>query len=478
MIRTDRPRTLGELKSSGYRMESVKDEMRRNLIARLEAGEPMFPDILGYEETVVPQVQNAILSRHDMLFLGLRGQAKTRMLRQLIHLLDEAMPIVAGSEINDHPYAPISKPARDLVDQMGDETPIEWVGRDRRYHEKLATPDVTIADLVGEVDMIKHAEGRYLSSELTMHFGLIPRTNRGIFCMNELPDLAPKIQVGLFNVLEERDVQIRGYPIRLDLDLCMVFSANPEDYTNRGRIVTPLKDRIGSVVRTHYPLTREIGIAISEQNAWLNRGHDGTTLAIPQYIKEVVEEVSRLARTSPHVNQQSGVSVRMSIANLENVVSNAERRAILHHEKWIVPRVSDLASASASSRGKLELTMAEDDGHEDKLIHRIIDEATKNIFGLHLDVRELRPIVEYFESGHNVEVGDGLSTREMLERIGKVPKLRDLAQALSLKALPDVSNREGRDAAIASAAEFLLEGLHVHNKLNKAARAGGATYRR
>ncbi len=478
MIRTDRPRTLGELKSSGYRMESVKDEMRRNLIARLEAGEPMFPDILGYEETVVPQVQNAILSRHDMLFLGLRGQAKTRMLRQLVHLLDEAMPIVAGSEINDHPYAPISKPARDLVDQMGDETPIEWVGRDRRYHEKLATPDVTIADLVGEVDMIKHAEGRYLSSELTMHFGLIPRTNRGIFCINELPDLAPKIQVGLFNVLEERDVQIRGYPIRLDLDLCMVFSANPEDYTNRGRIVTPLKDRIGSVVRTHYPLTREIGIAISEQNAWLDRGHDGTTLAIPQYIKEVVEEVSRLARTSPHVNQQSGVSVRMSIANLENVVSNAERRAILHHEKWIVPRVSDLASASSSSRGKLELTMAEDDGHEDKLIHRMIDEATKNIFGLHLDVRELRPIVEYFESGNNVEVGDGLSTREMLERIGKVPKLRDLAMTLSQKALPDVSNREGRDAAIASAAEFLLEGLHVHNKLNKAARAGGATYRR
>ncbi len=478
MIRTDRPRTLGELKSSGYRRESVKDEMRRNLIARLEAGEPMFPDILGYEETVVPQVQNAILSRHDMLFLGLRGQAKTRMLRQLVHLLDEAMPIVAGSEINDHPYAPISKPARDLVDQMGDETPIEWVGRDRRYHEKLATPDVTIADLVGEVDMIKHAEGRYLSSELTMHFGLIPRTNRGIFCINELPDLAPKIQVGLFNVLEERDVQIRGYPIRLDLDLCMVFSANPEDYTNRGRIVTPLKDRIGSVVRTHYPLTREIGIAISEQNAWLDRGHDGTTLAIPQYIKEVVEEVSRLARTSPHVNQQSGVSVRMSIANLENVVSNAERRAILHHEKWIVPRVSDLASASASSRGKLELTMAEDDGHEDKLIHRMIDEATKNIFGLHLDVRELRPIVEYFESGNNVEVGDGLSTREMLERIGKVPKLRDLALTLSQKALPDVSNREGRDAAIASAAEFLLEGLHVHNKLNKAARAGGATYRR
>jgi magnesium chelatase subunit I len=475
---TDRPRTLGELKSSGYRKVSVKDEMRRNLIARLEAGEPLFPDILGYEETVVPQVQNAILSKHDMLFLGLRGQAKTRMLRQLVYLLDEAMPIVAGSEINDHPYAPVSKPARDLVAERSDDTPIEWVGRDRRYHEKLATPDVTIADLVGEVDMIKHAEGRYLSSELTMHFGLIPRTNRGIFCINELPDLAPKIQVGLFNVLEERDIQIRGYPVRLDLDLCMVFSANPEDYTNRGRIVTPLKDRIGSVVRTHYPLTREIGIAISDQNAWLERSHDGTTLAVPQYVKEIVEEVSRLARSSPHVNQQSGVSVRMSIANLENVVSNAERRAIIHREKYVVPRVSDLASAAASSRGKLELAMTEDDGHEDKLIHRIIDEATKNIFGLHVDVRELRPIVDSFESGHNVEVGDSLSARETLERIGKVPGLRKRAEELAAKAAPEPFGRFAVDAAVASAAEFILEGLHVHNKLNKAAKAGGATYRR
>ncbi len=255
-MRTERPRTLGELKASGYRIESVKEEMRRNLIAKLEAGEPLFPDILGYEETVVPQVQNAILSQHDMLFLGLRGQAKTRMLRQLVQLLDEELPIVAGSEIHDHPYAPVSKYARDRIAEQGDQTPIEWIGRHERYHEKLATPDVTIADLIGEVDMIKHAEGRYLSSELTMHFGLIPRTNRGIFCINELPDLAPKIQVGLFNVLEERDVQIRGYPIRLDLDLCLVFSANPEDYTNRGRIVTPLKDRIGSVIRTHYPITR------------------------------------------------------------------------------------------------------------------------------------------------------------------------------------------------------------------------------
>ncbi len=338
---------------------------------------------------------------------------------------------------------------------------------------------MTIADLIGEVDMIKHAEGRYLSSELTMHFGLIPRTNRGIFCINELPDLAPKIQVGLFNVLEERDVQIRGYPVRLDLDLCMVFSANPEDYTNRGRIVTPLKDRIGSVIRTHYPLTREIGIAISDQNAWLERGGDGAaTLAIPLYIKEVVEEIARLARSSPHVNQQSGVSVRMSIANLENVVSNAERRAIINRERWIVPRVSDLASAAASSRGKLELTMSEDEGHEDKLIHRIIDEAVKNIFTLHLDVRELRPIVEYFESGQSVEVGDSLPTKVVLERIGKVPGLGSEPTSWPPSVCPSLTDREAREAAAASAAEFILEGLHVHNKLNKSAKAGGTSYRR
>jgi len=460
-------------------MQSVKDEMRRNLIARLPAGEPLFADILGYDETVLPQIQNAILSKHDVLLLGLRGQAKTRILRQLVQLLDDAVPIVAGSEVHDHPYAPISKYARDVVAAQGDATPIDWIGRGERYHEKLATPDVTIADLIGEVDMIKHAEGRYLSSELTMHFGLIPRTNRGIFCINELPDLAPKIQVGLFNVLEERDVQIRGYPVRLDLDLCMVFSANPEDYTNRGRIVTPLKDRLGSVIRTHYPLSREIGIAISDQNAWLERADNGTAaLAIPLYIKQIVEEVARLARSSPHVNQQSGVSVRMSIANLENIVSNAERRAIKNHERWIVPRVSDLGFAAASSRGKLELTMAEDEGHEDKLIHRIIDEAVKNIFTLHVDSRELRSIVDYFESGQSVEVGDTIPTRVVLERIGKVPGLRKRADELAALADASLSDREAREAAAASAAEFILDGLHVHNKINKSAKAGSTSYRR
>lgn len=473
---TERPRTLGELRSSGYRVESVKDEMRRNLVGRIRSGQPLFPDILGYEETVVPQIQNAILSKHDMLFLGLRGQAKTRMLRQLVHLLDDAIPVVAGSEVNDNPFAPISHEAREVVRSKGDAAPIEWVGRDARYKEKLATPDVTIADLIGEIDMIKHAEGRYLSSELTMHFGLIPRANRGIFCINELPDLSPKIQVGLFNVLEERDVQIRGFPIRLNLDLCMVFSANPEDYTNRGRIVTPLKDRIGSVVRTHYPLTRELGIAISDQNAWLER--TGGHLGVPGYIKEIVEETSRLARASSHVNQASGVSVRMSIANLENVVSNAERRALLNNERWVVPRVTDLNHVLPSSRGKLELTMSEDDGQEDKLIGRIVAEAVKNVFDAHLDVKEFRAAVDYFESGKGVEVGDTLPSREVLARIEKVPGLRKKAEELARAALPDLSADDARESAVASAVEFILEGLHVHNKLNKNVKSGISAYRR
>jgi magnesium chelatase subunit I len=473
----ERPRTLGELKASGYKSEPVKDEMRRNLIAKIRAKEPLFPDILGYEDTVVPQVQNAILSKHDMLFLGLRGQAKTRMLRQLVHLLDDALPVVAGSETNDDPFDPVSKESRDKIGSQGDATPIEWIGRDARYHEKLATPDVTIADLLGEIDMIKHAEGRYMSNELTMHFGLIPRTNRGIFCINELPDLSPKIQVGLFNVLEERDVQIRGFPVRLNLDLCMVFSANPEDYTNRGRIVTPLKDRIGSVVRTHYPLSRELGMAINDQNAWLDRDAGGK-LAIPTYIKAIVEEMARLARSSPHVNQASGVSVRMSIANLENVVSNAERRSLIHGERWVVPRVGDLAHLLPSARGKIELTMTEDDGHEDKLIGRIVDEAVKVVFTQHLDVREFREAVAYFESGKNLELGDALSARELLSRVEKIPGLRKRAEEFAKESLPQLTEPDAREAAAASAVEFIMDGLYVHNKLNKAVKNGATAYRR
>ncbi|MEM1061495.1 MAG: AAA family ATPase, partial [Planctomycetota bacterium] len=324
---SDRPQTLGDHKASGYQPLSVKSELRRNLIAKLRAGDDVFPGILGYDDTVLPELFNAILSKHDVLLLGLRGQGKTRMLRMLTGLLDEAIPVVAGSEIRDDPLDPISKYARDLVAEKGDDTPVAWVGRDERYLEKLATPDVTIADLVGEVDLVKHARGTELANEDVMHFGLIPRSHRGIFAINELPDLAPKIQVGLFNVLEERDVQIRGFTVRLPLDLCVVFSANPEDYTNRGRIVTPLKDRIGSVVRTHYPGDRSLAVRITDENAWTSRD-SGVDVFVPAFVKHIVEEVSRLARTSPHVNQASGVSVRMSVANFENVVSNAERRGL------------------------------------------------------------------------------------------------------------------------------------------------------
>jgi magnesium chelatase subunit I len=470
-----RPGTLGELKSSGYQVVSVKEEMRRNLIRMLKAGEPLFPGIIGYDDSVIPQVQNAILSKHDMLFLGLRGQAKTRMLRQLVNLLDDAIPIVAGSDLNDNPFAPLSRQARERVAKEGDATPIEWIGRERRYHEKLATPDVTIADLIGEIDMIKHAEGRYLSDELTMHFGLIPRTNRGIFCINELPDLGPKIQVGLFNVLEERDIQIRGYPIRLELDLCMVFSANPEDYTNRGRIVTPLKDRIGSVIRTHYPLRREDGIAITDANAWLER-HD-VPVFVPRFMKEILEETASLARSSPAINQQSGVSVRMSIASAENLVSNAERRGVLCGESPAVPRISDLAAIAASARGKIELLMSEDDQGEDRVIHRLIGEAVKNLFEQHFEPKQLRAIVEWFETGNAFPVSDQAPSSEYVERLSEIPALRKEVQQF-LKSNGEAPPPGAQDALAASVAEFILEGLHVNNRLNKNQKGGATAYRK
>lgn len=479
-------RTLGELKSSGYQSVPVKDEMRTNLIRKLKTGETIFDGILGYDETVVPQVQNAVLSKHDMLFLGLRGQAKTRMLRQLVHLLDDAIPIVAGSEVNDDPLRPLSRYAKDLIAKHGDETPIDWITPEQRYHEKLATPDVTIADLIGEIDMIKHAEGRYLSSELTMHFGLIPRSNRGIFCMNELPDLSAKIQVGMFNVLEERDVQIRGYPVRLDLDLCMVFSANPEDYTNRGRIVTPLKDRIGSVIRTHYPLTREIGIAITDANAWIDRNSSpltpgeglGVRVCVPSFMKEILEETVRLARSSQAINQQSGVSVRMAIANMENMISNAERRGLTLGENPTVPRISDLAYLAASTRGKVELTLTEDDGAEEKVLAKLLGEAIKNLFDAHFEVKQFRGLVEWFEAGKTLLTGDKLPASAYVQKLNELPALKNAV--LKFAERPDLA--ETRQVAegplLASVMEFILEGLHVQNRLNKSARAGETTYRR
>ena len=471
----DRPRTLRELKESGYRSETVKMEMRRNLLASLRNGKDIFPGILGYEETVIPQIQNAILSRHDMLFLGLRGQGKTRMLRMLVNLFDDAIPIVAGSEVNDDPLAPLSKFARDLISEKGDDCPVDWIGRDQRYHEKLATPDVTIADLIGEIDLIKHAEGRHLASEDVMHFGLIPRSNRGVFCMNELPDLSPKIQVGLFNVLEERDVQIRGFPIRLGLDLCMVFSANPEDYTNRGRIVTPLKDRIGSVIRTHYPLTRDIGIQISDENAWMDRDSD-LTISVPRFMKEIVEETSRLARKSPHVNQSSGVSVRMSIANLETVISNAERRTVSLDEQHGVARISDLANLAASARGKLELNLSEETGQEDRLIDRIVEEAVKNIFDQHATPKQFRNLFEHFESGKTLQLGYQLSTAEYLARVDDVRGFRQQVEKMAADLEPNSANGPHLAQLHASVAEFVLDGLHSHNRINKKQKTGARTY--
>lgn len=472
---TDRPRTLRELRESGFRSVGVKQELRRNLLEKLRRKEPIFPGIHGYDDTVLPQVENAILSQHDLLFLGLRGQAKTRMLRMLTSLLDDALPIVAGSEIHDDPFQPLSKFARDLVAREGDNTPIAWIGREDRYHEKLATPDVTIADLIGEIDLIKHAEGRELSNEDVLHFGLIPRSHRGIFCLNELPDLSPKIQVGLFNVLEERDVQIRGFPIRLNLDVCMVFSANPEDYTNRGRIVTPLKDRIGSVIRTHYPPTRELGMRITTENAWTDRT-GGPPAIVPRFVEEIVEEMARLARSSPHVNQASGVSTRMSIANYENLISNAERRSALHDESPVVCRVSDLVQLTASSRGKMELNLSEEPGQEDKLVVRLLEEAVKAVFDQHFDPKQFRLVVEHFESGKPVELGDHLSTKDAWTRIDEIRGFSKLVEQTSSKLQPDLIKGPAHAGFLVSVAELILEGLHCHNRLNKKVTAGQSRY--
>jgi magnesium chelatase subunit I len=462
-----RQATVGQLKETGYQPCSVKDELRRNVIRKLKTGEELFPGIIGYRDSVIPQIINGILSKHDLLFLGLRGQAKTRILRLLPELLDEWMPVLAGIEINDDPIKPTTKSGKRLITEHGEDAPIEWVHRADRYHEKLATPDVTIADLIGEIDLVKHAEGRYLSDESTMHFGLIPRSNRGIFAINELPDLAPRIQVGLFNVLEERDVQIRGYPIRLDLDVCLVFSANPEDYTNRGRIVTPLKDRIGSVIRTHYPESIDEGIAISEENAWLDRGNgesgSGVKVEVPRFMAEIVEETVRLARSSPHVSQASGVSVRTSIANMETVVSNAERRGIRTSEKRVVPRICDLNYLVASCRGKIEMTLAEEEGAEDKLIRSLVGEAVKAVFARYDDPEAHEGITEQFKGNLTFPAGDDLSGDEFFANMKAIKGLPQAATVLSREMKLDSAD----PATLAAVGEFLLEGLYVNNRLSK-----------
>jgi magnesium chelatase subunit I len=479
MSQHPKPATIGQLKETGYEPCSVKDELRKNIVRKLKAGEDLFPGIVGYRDSVIPQIINGILSKHDLLFLGLRGQAKTRILRMLPSLLDEWIPVLAGTEINDDPIEPKTKTGRRIVAEQKDDAPIEWVHRDDRYHEKLATPDVTIADLIGEIDLVKHAEGRYLSDESTMHYGLIPRSNRGIFAINELPDLAPRIQVGLFNVLEERDVQIRGYPIRLEMDVCLVFSANPEDYTNRGRIVTPLKDRIGSVIRTHYPETVAEGIQIAQENAWLNRnGHNpsdsGIKVDVPAFINEIVEEVVRLARSSPHVSQASGVSVRTSIANIETVVSNAERRGLITSEQRVVPRICDLNYLIASCRGKIEMTLADEEGAEDKLIKALTGEAVKSVFSRYADPDGYDVITEQFKGNLTFPAGDDLSAEEFIANMKAIKSLPQSAAKLAKE-----MELNGDDpATLASVGEFLLEGLYVNNRLSKFNSRGKSFFKR
>ncbi len=465
-------RTVGELRRADWRSRSVKAEMRENLLNRLRGGTPVFSGLVGYDDSVVPELVNAILAQQDILLLGLRGQAKTRILRSLPQLLDEWTPVVSGVELWDDPLQPALRATRRAIEIHGDDTPIRWIHRDERYHEKLATPDVTIADLLGEVDLIKHAEGRYLADESTMHFGLVPRSNRGIFAINELPDLAPRIQVGLFNVLEERDVQIRGYPVRLNLDVLLVFSANPEDYTNRGRLVTPLKDRIGTVIRTHYPFSNADAMRITRENARLSRPA-GLPVEIPPYVHEIVEETVRLARQSPHINQQSGVSVRASITALEVVIASAERRALQCGERAIVPRVSDLEAAGAAFRGKIELMLAEAEDAEDKLIRALLGEALKNISEQYLEIAGLEEIVARFAGGKtNIEVGDDVPAAQVADNARAIKGLLPAAEAVMKQAaaLPTAGAPSGGDtsaAHLASAVEFVLEALHVHNKLSK-----------
>ena len=477
------PTTLGELRASGWTSVPVRQELRRNAVARIRSSEPMFDDVLGFHNTVIPQVENALLAGHDMIMLGERGQAKTRMIRGLVGLLDEWLPVVAGSEINDDPYAPVSAQARALVAEHGDDTPIAWIHRGDRYGEKLATPDTSIADLIGEVDPIKVAEGRYLSDELTLHYGLVPRTNRGIFAINELPDLAERIQVGLLNVLEERDVQIRGYKVRLPLDVVLVASANPEDYTNRGRIITPLKDRFGAQIRTHYPLDADTEIAIVEQEAYLGSargpaaagaGPDtagGLAVTVPSFMTRIVVAITRAARSSPHVSQRSGVSVRLSISNQETMVANAMRRALRSGSDHVVPRVTDLDALTSSTAGKVEIETLEE-GRETEILQRLVSSAVLSVFKDSVPPDLHRAVVDAFDEELVVDVGDDVADADYAALLAEVPALTAPVQALLA----------GDDAAespamVASAVELVLEGLHLSKRLNKDAHGPQAQYR-
>ena len=453
------PRTLGELKKAGRAASpSVKDEMRLNLLRKLRSGEKLFPGVLGYDDTVLPQVVNGILSRHNMILLGLRGQAKSRLLRSLQTLLDPLVPVVAGSEIRDDPFQPISKWAKDRIAAEGDMTPIEWAGPEERFVEKLATPDVTIADIIGDVDPIRAARGGHdLSNELTMHYGLLPRANRGIFALNELPDLAGRIQVGLFNILQEGDVQIKGFPIRLPLDVCMVFTANPEDYTARGKIITPLKDRIGSEIRTHYPNTLEQGVAITQQEAWTDRSPE---IRIPRFIREVVEGVAFAARREKKIDKRSGVSQRLPITALENAVSNAERRALLRKELPVVPRIADVYAAIPALTGKFELEYEGELLGGDALARGLIRSAVGETFSVYLGSADLKAVIAYFDAGGHLKISDEAPAADVVEQLRRVPGLVEHVGHLGCSATDPAP-------LLAAAGEFILEGLHAQKKIGR-----------
>ena len=456
-----RPETLGALRESGWESIPVRQELRNNTIRRIRSGDPLFSEVIGYDNTVNPQLANALIAGHDIIFLGERGQAKTRMIRGLGNLLDEWMPIVAGSEINDDPYNPISRHARDLLAEHGDDTPVSWVHRSERLGEKLATPDTSIADLIGEVDPIRVAEGRYLSDELTIHYGLVPRTNRGIFAMNELPDLAERIQVGLLNVLEERDVQIRGHKVRLPLDVVLVASANPEDYTNRGRIITPLKDRFGSQIRTHYPLDVDTEMAIVEQEADVGFATDEIEVSIPSFMSEIVATLTHAARASQHISQRSGVSVRLSIANEEIMVANAVRRTLRAGGTHVVPRIVDLEALPASTSGKVEMETL-DEGRDGEILHNLVRAAVLAVFKERVPPDTHLGVVEAFEGDLVVDTGEDVTDEAYAAMLEQIPALVPPVQAL----LSDEDQAES-PALFASATELIFEGLHLLKRLNK-----------
>jgi len=468
---TTRPSTLGELKklpgyAPGTARRTVKDELRANLLRMLENGEPLFPGVHGYEETVLPQIANAILARHNFILLGLRGQAKSRILRGLIHFLDKEIPYIAGCEIHDDPQAPLCRACRDLVAEKGDSTPIAWLPRDLRFIEKLATPDVTIADILGDVDPIKAARsGRALGDELTIHYGLLPRANRGIFAVNELPDLAGKIQVGLFNIMQEGDIQIKGYPVRMPLDVLLVFTANPDDYTARGKIITPLKDRIGSEIRTHYPATVEEGVAITTQEAWVSRDGGKSSVDVPAYIREVIELIAFLAREDKRIDKRSGVSQRLPIACLESVVSNAEQRAVRNREARSSARIADIYSSLPAITGKMELEYEGELRGAENIANELIRGAVGKVFSKHLEGANLQPVVQWFELGGELKVPENAPAADALVQLKKIQGLMEHIDRLG------ADSRSG-PAGMAAAAEFILEGLWAHKRISRSQERG------